>query len=73
MVRNMFKINNKDSSVMTSFALGQIEINNTGWFLDNIYLLKVNNRDSRITCEICKVDYKYIRTSSMTSFWCLYC
>ena len=36
-----------------------------------IYLLRVYNRDSTITCEICKVDYNDIRTRSMTSFWCL--
>ena len=29
----------------------------------NIYLLKVNNRNSRKRCEIC----------SMKSFWCFYC
>ena len=43
---------------MTPSALG---------FVANIYLLKVYYRGSRITCEICKVDYKDIRTRSITS------
>ena len=33
-------------------------------FLANIYLLKVNNRDTRITFEICKIGLKDIRTRS---------
>ena len=63
----MFKIENKDRRAMTSFC-SRIHV-----FLANIYLLKVNNRDSTITCEICKVDNKDNRTWSMTSFSCLYC
>ena len=48
---------------MTPSALG---------FVANIYLLKVYYSRtlfycSRITCEICKVDYKDIRTRSITS------
>ena len=48
----------------------------------NIYLFIVNNRNLRKRCEICskltiknlfKVNNKDIRTTSLTSFWCLYC
>ena len=33
-------------------------------FPTDIYLLKVNNRNTRARCEIC---------SKLTKFWCLYC
>ena len=38
----------------------------------NIYLstIKVDNRNTRKTCEICS---KLTKTSSMMSFWCFYC
>ena len=38
-----------------------------------IYLLKVNNRDTRTRCEMFKVNNKDTRTTPMPLFWCLYC
>ena len=34
-----------------------------------IYLLKVNNRNTRTRCEICSM----LTLTPMASFWCLYC
>ena len=40
----------------------------------NSYLLKVNNRNTRERCEICsKANNKDPKTTSITTFWCLYC
>ena len=60
----MFKIKNKDSRAMTSFC-SRVDEDLQHGFLQKIFPLKVNNRDSAITCEICKVDNKDIRTRSM--------
>ena len=70
----MFKIKNKDSRAMTSFCC---RADRDSWhgFLGNIFLLRVNNNNSKIKCEIFivdNVDKKDIRPRSMTSFWCLY-
>ena len=50
-------MSNKDSSAMTSFY-SNVDRDSQHPFLANIYLLKVNKRDTRITCEICKVTIK---------------
>ena len=52
-------------------AVGKIDPKHR--FLANIYLFKVNNRDTRITCKICKAVNKDIRTRSLLVFSCLYC
>ena len=39
----------------------------------NIYLFKVNNKNTRKSCEKFKVNNKNTRTTSRTSFWCFYC
>ena len=67
----MFKVNNENSSAMRLFC-SRVDIDLYHRFLANIYLFKVNNRDSRIAFKMCKVHYKDIRTRLMTSFWCLY-
>ena len=67
----MFRVNKKDSRPMTLFC-SMVDIDPLHGFQAKIYLLKDNNRDTRITCEMCKVDNKENRTSSMTSFWCPY-
>ena len=36
-----------------------------------IYLLKVNNRNTRTRCDMFKVNKKDTRTASLVSFWCL--
>ena len=41
--------------------------------MNNIYLFKVNNRNTKIMFKIFKVDEEDSRTTSLTSFWCLYC
>ena len=39
-----------------------------------IYLLKVNNGNTRTSCVICsKLTIKTLERCSMASFWCLYC
>ena len=39
----------------------------------NIYLFKVNHRNTRKKCEICsKLTIKPLKTKSVTSFWCFY-
>ena len=39
----------------------------------NIYLLKVNNRDTGTICEMFKAKNKGTRMTSLGPFWCLYC
>ena len=40
----------------------------------DIYLLKVNNRNTKARCEICsKLTIKTPECTSLPSFWCLYC
>ena len=40
-----------------------------GWDPENIYLFKVNNRNTRKRCEICS----NLEIDGRTSFWCLHC
>ena len=47
-----------------------------GDFLVNpagIYLLKVNNRNTRTRCEICSKLIIKTPERRLASFWCLYC
>ena len=39
----------------------------------NIYLFKINDRNTRKRCNMFKVNNKNNRMTSMTSFWCFYC
>ena len=41
--------------------------------LAGICLLKVNNRNTRASFEICSVTNKDTRTTPMALFWCLFC
>ena len=39
----------------------------------NVYLFKINNKNTRERCEISsKLKIKKTRTTSLTSFWCFY-
>ena len=38
-----------------------------------IYLLKVNNRNTRTRCEICSKLTIKTPERRLASFWCLYC
>ena len=43
-------------------------------YLAGNYMFKVNNRNTRIRSEICsKLAIKDIRTTPISSFWCLNC
>ena len=57
----MFKVNNKDTRVTPFCVLVGEDRTQVG-----IYLLKVNNTDTRTRCEVCS-------KLTMASFWCLYC
>ena len=37
------------------------------------YMFKVNNRNTKTRSEICSVNHKDTRATSLESFWCLYC
>ena len=42
--------------------------------LTGINLLKINDRNTRTSCEICsKLTNKDTRTTLLASLWCLYC
>ena len=49
----MFKIKNKDSRALTSFC-SKVYGDLQHGLLADIFLLKINNRDSTMTCEICE-------------------
>ena len=50
------------------------EINqNLGYRPAGIYLLKVNNRNTRTRCEICSKLTIKTPERRLASFWCLYC
>ena len=57
----MFKVNNKDTRVTPFCVLVGEDRTQVG-----IYLLKVNNTDTRTRCEVCS-------KLTMASFGCLYC
>ena len=43
-------------------------------FYADIYLIKVNNRNTKKRCEICsKLTIKKLERHQLTSFWCFYC
>ena len=63
---------NKDSRGMT-LLWSRVDGDSKHWFLAIILQLKVNNRDSKIMCEICNGENESIKTRSMASFRCLYC
>ena len=53
----------------SDLSLGSFEMH----FPANIYLFKINSRNTRKRCNICtKLTNKNTRTKSMTSLWCLY-
>ena len=51
----------------------KLSIENITIYPTNIYLFKFNNSNTRKGCEINTANYEDTRTTSLTSFWCLYC
>ena len=67
----MFEVNNKDTTAIMSFS-SRVDRSKTP--IPSKHLpVQINNRDTRITCKICKTDNKDIRTRLMSAFSCLYC
>ena len=48
-------------------------LQNTTYIPAGIYLLKVNNRNTRTRCEICSKLTIKTPERRLASFWCLYC
>ena len=72
----MFKVNKIKLTIVIKFTAHEVKQSPAG-----IYLLKVNNRNSRKRCEICsKLTIKTIELTikltiktPMASFWRIYC
>ena len=50
-----------------------IQTRSNGAVPAGIYLLKVNNRNTRTRCEICSKLAIKTPERRLASFWCLYC
>ena len=64
----MFKGYSKNTRLVVYIKILNLTINPA-----NNYLFKVNNRNRKTLWDMFKDNNKDIRTTSVTSFWCIYC
>ena len=67
------EINTRMASYSESQKLIFINNNDINRTPAGIYLLKVNNRNTRTRCEICSKLTIKTPERRLASFWCLYC